>query len=180
VHISKEADAQKVLQNGADGLVHIWWDKKMPSETLKELKKSNNFFIMPTMLTSNLILKDIRESAAEGSFLTDEEIAAEVKKVYDAGIPIIAGTDPPNAGINYGTDLHKELVLLSKAGIPALEVLKSATSTPASFFPLGKIGNIKKGYKADLVLLSKSPIQDMAHIATIEKVFKDGKEVARE
>jgi len=177
VHISKQADAENVLKNGADGLVHLWWDKKMPIETLRSLNKNGTFFIMPTMLTNKLFLKEIRTNAEGGSILTDEELMGEIKKIYDADIPIIAGTDPPNANINYGTDLYKELVLLSKAGIPNLDVLKSATSTPASFFPIGKVGNIKKGYKADILLLSKNPILDIQHISTIETVYKEGKEV---
>lgn len=180
VHISKVEDARQVLQNGADGLVHIWWDKEMDSGKLKELAAARSQFIIPTLLTSQLALADIRARSPESSFLGDDDLLSEVMKAYEAGIPILAGTDPPNVNINYGTDLYKELQLLSKAGIPNLDVLKSATSLPAKFFRLGKTGNIKEGYMADMILLNGNPINDIQHISKIETVWKEGKEVTRE
>ena len=180
VHISKAADAKQVLQNNANGLVHMWWDQEVGVQDLITLKKDRDFFIMPTLLTSQLALANIRKSAPENSFMTDAQLSHQVKLFYDAGIPLLAGTDPPNANINYGTDLYKELDLLSKAGIPNLEVLKSATSLPAKYFKLGKTGSIKPGYKADLILLKENPLNDIQNISTIETVWKDGKVVARD
>jgi len=177
VHISKVADAHQVLMNNANGLVHIWWDKKISEEQLKELSQTKEFFVIPTVLTSHLALKTIRASAPEGSFLTDEEISSEVKRLYDAGVPILAGTDPPNANINYGTDLYKELVLLSKAGIPGVDVLKTATSHPADFFKLEKVGYIKPGFKADMILLEENPILNMENINSVETIWKEGTKV---
>ncbi|QIE58140.1 amidohydrolase family protein [Rasiella rasia] len=177
VHISKAEDAKKVLENGADGLVHVWWDTLISTEQLKTWSRNKDCFIMPTLLTSQLVLPMIRKSAPEGKLLSDEQLEQQVKMIYDAGIDILAGTDPPNAGINYGTDLYKELKLLSKAGVPNLVVLKSATSLPAKYFPLGKTGSIKEGYKADMLLLNASPIQDIDNISNIAVVWKDGKKV---
>lgn len=179
VHISRAEDATTVLMNGADGLVHMWWDKIITTEELKDLAKENNAFIMPTLLTTQLMLKTIRPSAPDGSFLTDEELFAQVKQIYDVDIPIIAGTDPPNADINYGTDLYKELVLFSRAGIPNIEVLKTATSTPAIHFKLGNVGSIAPGYKADMLLLDGDPIKDIQNISTIHTIWKEGVVVKR-
>ncbi|WP_432410596.1 amidohydrolase family protein [Rasiella sp. SM2506] len=179
VHISKVEDAKKVLENGADGLVHLWWDQLISTEELANWARNKDAFIMPTMLTNKLFLGEIRKTAPEGSIMSDEEFLQQIKMIYDAGITILAGTDPPNAGINYGTDLYKELDLLSKAGIPNIEVLKSATSSPPKHFKLGKLGMIKQGYKADLILLNENPIKDIQNISNIATVWKEGKEVDR-
>ncbi|MAK34947.1 MAG: amidohydrolase [Flavobacteriaceae bacterium] len=178
VHISKAEDAQKVLKNGADGLVHMWWDKMISTETLQEMVTDKNFFIMPTLLTTQLLLKEIRKSAPEGTILSDAELFEQVKRMYDAGIPILAGTDPPNANINYGTDLYKELALLSEAGVPNIEVLKSATSLPPKHFNLGNFGMLKEGYRADMILLNSNPITDIKNISDISTIWKEGKVVA--
>jgi len=180
VHISKVEDAKNVLENGADGLVHLWWNKLISTEALQQWARNKDCFIMPTMLTNKLILAEIRKTAPEGSILSDAKLLEQIKMIYDAGIPLLAGTDPPNAGINYGTDLYKELDLLSKAGIPNIDVLKSATSLPPKHFKLGKLGRVQEGYKADLLLLNASPIQDIQNISNIATVWKDGKEVERE
>ncbi len=180
VHISKLDDAIKVLENDADGLVHIWWDKEIDAEQLKSLSEKEQFFVIPTLLTSHLVLDQLRKLDTGQTFISNEKVSMEVKRLYDAGVPILAGTDPPNANINYGTDLYKELDLLSKAGIPNLDVLKSATSNPATFFDLKKTGYIKEGYFADLILLNGDPIKDIQNISAIEKIWKEGNVVSSE
>lgn len=180
IHISKLEDAQFVLEEGADGLVHIWWDKKADVKNLKNLQSKNNFFVIPTLLTSHLALNDIRKMSPDQEFLTNEEISAETKKLYDAGVTLLTGTDPPNAGINYGTDLYKEMSLLSKAGIPNVEVLRAATANPSVYFRIMDTGFIEKGYKAHMILLDKNPIENIDNISTVNTVWKLGKKVNRE
>ncbi len=179
VHISKVDDAVKVIKNKADGLAHIWWDKPITEQQLNEVTSEETFFVIPTLLTSHLVIDQIKKAAPDQTFLSNEELNIEVKRLYNAGVPILAGTDPPNANINYGTDLYKELVLLSKSGLSNLDALKSATSYPATFFKLDKIGFIKKGYKADMLLLDKNPITDIQNISTIEAIWKEGRTVKR-
>lgn len=174
VHISKEEDAYKVLSNGADGLVHIWTDIDMPQEHLDDLVKNKDFFVIPTILTNVLVQPLFYGKTEEETAKVEAQLLKEVKRLYDAGVPILAGTDPPNAQINMGTDLYKELLFFSKAGIPAIDVLKSATSLPATKFNIGKTGFIKEGYVADMLLLSKSPLDAMDHISSIETIWKAG------
>jgi len=177
VHISKVADAYKVLQNKADGLVHIWWDKVLSKQELTTLTKNNSFFVIPTLLTSIKALENIRKRSPNGTFLSDDALKAEVKRLYDAGVPILAGTDPPNVQINYGTDLYEELALLVEAGLPEIEALKSATSAIAKAFSLAQQGFIKKGYIANMVLVDGNPMQEIKAISQIHSVWKAGKKV---
>ncbi len=177
VHISKVDDAYKVLTNNADGLVHIWWDKSITHDQLTTLTKEKNFFVIPTLLTSIRALEMIKKNSPEGTFLSNDALKSEVKRLYDAGVPILAGTDPPNAQINYGTDLYKELELLVEAGLPELEVLKSATSNVATAFSLTNQGFIKEGYIANMVLVDGNPLQDIKTISQINSVWKAGKKV---
>ncbi|MEP0265911.1 amidohydrolase family protein [Dokdonia sp.] len=174
VHISKEEDAYKVLSNGADGLVHIWTDIDMPQAHLDDLVKNHDFFVIPTVLTNVLVQPMFYGKNQEETDLVEIQILNEIKRLYDVGVPILAGTDPPNANINMGTDLYKELIFLSRAGIPNVDVLKSATSLPATKFDIGNVGFIKEGYIADMLLLDSNPIDDMYNIATIKRIWKAG------
>jgi imidazolonepropionase-like amidohydrolase len=174
VHISKVVDAFNVLNDNADGLVHLWWDKTMPNEQLTTLAKEKDFFVIPTLLTSIRMIEMIKKNNPLAVALSEDELKSEVKRLYDAGIPILAGTDPPNAQINYGTDLFKELILLSESGIPTIDVLKGATSLPIKRFKLGKKGMIKVGYIADLVLIDGNPIEEIKDINKIHTVWKAG------
>ncbi|WP_459212670.1 amidohydrolase family protein [Aquimarina rhabdastrellae] len=177
VHVSRVEDGYQVLKNNADGLVHIWDDAPITEERLQELSKNKDFFVIPTLLTITKI-KRLYIKKTEDEFKTfDKFLINEVKRLYNAGITILAGTDPPNANINYGTDLFKELELLSQASLPNIEILKAATANTADRFGLENIGYIKEGFKADLVLLDKNPIEDIKHISSINTVWKAGQKV---
>lgn len=176
-HVSKEEDAYVTIKSGVDGLVHIYDDKSMSEDRLRKLTEKPNFFIIPTILTIREIQPLYYDKTAEETTIIEKALLKEVKRFYDAGIPILAGTDPPNANINMGTDLYKELVLFAKAGIPPLNVLKSATSLPADHFKLENIGYIKEGFIADLLLLEENPLEDINNLTTISTVWKGGKKV---
>lgn len=173
VHISRLEDAVDVISNGADGLVHMWWDKELETEKLKELSESTSFFVIPTLLTTLKVFETFGVGADK--FLTKDQLLSEVKKMYEAGIPILAGTDPPNAGINYGTDLYKELELISESGLPTIEVLKAGTSNITKAFGLKNTGLIKVGYKADLILIEGDITEEITLINNTKTIWKDGK-----
>lgn len=175
VHISRLEDAVDVISNDADGLVHIWWDKEFEAEKLKELSENKSFFVIPTLLTTTEVFKTF--GAGADKFLTKAQLLSEVKKMYEAGIPILAGTDPPNAGINYGTDLHKELELLVESGMPIIEVLKAGTSNITKAFSLENTGFIKVGYAADLLLVEGDATKDIKAIGHTNTVWKNGNKV---
>ncbi len=179
VHISHVEDAVKVLNNNADGLVHIWWDSLIPEAQLKQVSKEKTFFVIPTLLTSILATKSIKERTPEAIFLSERELKSEVKRLYDAGATILAGTDPPNVQINYGTDLYKELKLISEAGIPNIDVLKSATSATAKAFGLRDKGTIEEGALANMLLVNGNPVETISDIENIETIWKNGKLVKR-
>ncbi len=101
-----------------------------------------------------------------------------LKKLFDAGIPLMTGTDSGDIGVFQGYSVHREMAMFAKAGIDNWSVLQAATSLPKKFFkrPLG----INVGDKADLVVLKASPLNDIENTQTIEWVFMDGKLVDRE
>lgn len=178
VHISKVKDGYQILKAKADGLVHIWDDKTLSNKELNDLK-DEKFFVVPTLLTIQNIGKMYSKKSPEKLQEKMKMVKNEVKRLYDIGVPILAGTDPPNAKINYGNDLFKELILLQEAGIPILEVLKSATSLPAIHFNLKEKGFIKEGYRADLVLVDGNPTENLNDLNNKKRVFKLGKEVSQ-
>ncbi len=172
VHVSRLEDAINVLSKNADGLAHIWWDKPMENEQLESLVTNKTFFVIPTLLTTLKAFESMGSDAKK--FMNKEQLLAEIKKLFDAGVTILAGTDPPNLGINYGTDIYNELQLLSEAGLSPKEVLKTATSNVAQVFGLEKLGYIKPGFYADLILIDGDVTKDISLLENIEKIWKKG------
>jgi imidazolonepropionase-like amidohydrolase len=92
------------------------------------------------------------------------------KRMYDAGIPILAGTDA-TAGIM----LHRELELEVKAGIPPLKALQNATYVAATVLKQqDKLGSLQPGKLADLVLVEGDPGTNISDIRRCRTVFKNG------
>ncbi|PWW36185.1 MULTISPECIES: amidohydrolase family protein [Paenibacillus] len=101
-----------------------------------------------------------------------------VKKLNDAGVPMLAGTDSSYEMTNfiYGISLHDELELLVKSGLTPLQALQSATLNPARYLEREQeLGTVEKGKLADLVLLDKNPLEDIRNTTSISAVILDGK-----
>lgn len=94
-----------------------------------------------------------------------------------AGVTIMAGTD---AGFlnsfNYpGIGLHDELALFVEKGLTPAQALVSATRAgPAWFGKLDRYGSIDRGKAADLVLLDRNPLEDIAATRAIHAVILRG------
>ena len=92
------------------------------------------------------------------------------KRLYDAGIPILAGTDA-TAGIM----LHRELELEVRAGIPPAKSLQIATWNAARLLKQDKeLGSIAAGKRADLLLVNGNPVENISDIRRCQLVMKDG------
>ena len=96
---------------------------------------------------------------------------AELKRAYQAGVPLLAGTDSLNPKDNYGQALHAELQNFVRAGIPPIEVLRIATQRSASAVGAGDLlGSLEPGKLADVVLLDANPLDDIANTLTTWRV----------
>jgi imidazolonepropionase-like amidohydrolase len=93
-----------------------------------------------------------------------------VKKLYDAGVPIVAGTDDLP-----GFTLHRELELYVQAGIPAPAVLALATLESARLTGRDdQVGAIKPGLLADLILVDGNPAENISDIRKVEITVRNG------
>jgi imidazolonepropionase-like amidohydrolase len=93
------------------------------------------------------------------------------RRLHDAGVPMLIGTDGAGGGLFYA----RELELHVQAGIPAWEVLRMATSGSADILGLGdRTGRISEGKEADVAFLTADPSIDIANANTVEAVLTDG------
>ncbi|HVO78541.1 MAG TPA: amidohydrolase family protein [Candidatus Bathyarchaeia archaeon] len=93
-----------------------------------------------------------------------------VKKLYDNGITVVAGTD-----LGKGYSLHRELEIYNQAGIPAPEVLRMATLTAAQVMKRdGELGSIAPGKLADMILVNGDPTANISDIRKIHTVIRGG------
>jgi imidazolonepropionase-like amidohydrolase len=99
-----------------------------------------------------------------------------VKLIADAGGGIMAGSDTPEWFLGYGFTLHRELETLVAAGLTPYQALSAATRNPAEFLHArSEWGTIEPGKRADLVLLSANPLEDIRNTTRIELVSVGGR-----
>ena len=95
---------------------------------------------------------------------------------YDAGVPIVAGTDAPIAVTVPGFALHQELRNLVEAGLPVHAALTAATRTPAEYIGREQeFGTVEVGKRADLLLLDADPLEDIRNTERIAGVMTRGR-----
>lgn len=101
--------------------------------------------------------------------------ARMVAGMHRSGIPLMVGTDLMVPGIVPGFAVHDEMDIWQEVGIPPVEILRSATLIPANFMGLGdRLGSIREGKTASMILLRGNPLQDIRNAQQIEGVFLRG------
>jgi imidazolonepropionase-like amidohydrolase len=116
------------------------------------------------------------DSAAHAAEVRATARLALIKKMFDVKIPFLAGTDAPQGyDLVPGASLHRELQLFVRAGLTPLQALQTATLNPAIYF--GKTadwGTVAPGKTADLVVLTRNPLVDIANTRAVAAVVADG------
>jgi imidazolonepropionase-like amidohydrolase len=93
-----------------------------------------------------------------------------------AGGLLIAGTDPTGGGgVIPGYSNQRELELLVESGLTPLEAIKVGTLNGATYLGRAKdVGSIAVGKQADLVVITGDPSRNIADIAHVDLVFRQG------
>jgi imidazolonepropionase-like amidohydrolase/ABC-type multidrug transport system permease subunit len=136
------------------------------------------------------VLKETREFLASGKSLDQpkeaifghgfDEAKANLLRAWKAGVVLAMGTDAGNPGVFPGPSMHHELQLWVQAGIPAAVALQAATGNAAKLLRADKrIGAIKPGLDANLLLVDGNPLTEIAATERISMVIFEGERVSR-
>lgn len=103
-----------------------------------------------------------------------------VKKLHEAGVPIICGTDG-GIGITLpGFSMHKELAFYKEAGLSNYEVLKTATVNASQTHAImNKLGTLEEGKIANLLLVDENPLVKLSTLKKPNYVFIKGRKLDR-
>jgi imidazolonepropionase-like amidohydrolase len=203
-HVTTLDGGKKAVSAGVDGLAHLFFDRRPTPEIIAAIASSGKF-VIPTLVTLSTafgnsaaaLANDKRVSSKLNKKWLDslyrrmnvypqgnlKEVYAGVMDLQRAGVDILAGSDvsepiPILGGLAHGASLHHELQLLVEAGLPPIEALRAATSTPARRFGLTDRGRITAGARADLLLINGDPTSNISDTLSIIGVWRRGKKLA--
>ena len=151
----------------------------------EEIKARPDWSIMPTELRTLYLgarEKYWKNPATESRRMRWVQVRDRlVKAIADSGGKIMAGSDTPEWFFGYGWTLHREMESLVAAGLSPYQALAAATRNPAEFLQASKEwGTIETGKRADLVLLTANPLEDIRNSSSIEAVVIGGRWLDRE
>lgn len=99
-----------------------------------------------------------------------------VRALRDAGAGILLGTDMGNPYVTAGFALHEELGYLVEAGLTPFEALRAGTADAARCMDAeDDWGTLAVGRRADLLLLTANPLEDVRHAARRAGVVLNGR-----
>jgi imidazolonepropionase-like amidohydrolase len=100
---------------------------------------------------------------------------ANLKAVFDAGIPVVLGTDTGFFGVLVGVATQIELELLVETGLKPEDAIRAATINAARMLGTEQdLGTVDAGKAADLVILDADPRADIRNVTRINRTFKAG------
>ncbi len=119
---------------------------------------------------------DSVEQAAYSNLIINETKVIE-PAYYKAGARYLSGSATDVWGTMPGISLHTELMLLhTKVGLTIEEVLAASTVNFNKAFGW-KVGQLKPGFEADILILNKNPLDDLENLTTIHRLYNNGLEI---
>lgn len=176
-HAITAAEATIALDAGVDGLAHVWTDlapDDPASQRLADRIRVQGVFVVTTLAYFEAITAQSAQTADCARPGSSANAVGALRALRRAGAPLLAGTDATPFAPAHGAGMHRELHLLTEAGLSPQEALAAATSLPARHFGLSDRGRIAPGLRADLVLVEGDPTRDITAIAAIIDVWRRG------
>jgi imidazolonepropionase-like amidohydrolase len=102
-----------------------------------------------------------------------------LKKLSDGGVRIAFGTDSGGAADRFfiqGYSEHREMELMVQSGLTPMQVIQSFSKGASEALGIDKeFGTLAKGKAADLLVLEKNPLENMANMRSIQTIYLGGK-----
>jgi imidazolonepropionase-like amidohydrolase len=101
-----------------------------------------------------------------------------LKKVADAGVPVVMGTDTGPPGRFQGYFEHLELEYMVQSGLTPMQTLVAATGTVARYLHASdQLGTLEPGRWADLLVLDANPLENIQNTRKLNSVWIAGTRV---
>ena len=173
-HAHGDEGIQRAIIGGVTTIEHgtLMSDKSM------ELMIEHGTYYVPTITAGKEVAAKAKikgyydELVVPKALAIGPKIQATFKKAYKAGVKIAFGSD---AGVYPHGINGKEFGYMNEVGMPAIECIQSATTTNALILGMeNDLGQIKKGFIADIVATEDNPLENISTMENVVFVMKEG------
>lgn len=162
------------LKAGVDSVEH---GSFLDEEAIRLMREREVWFVptllaghtvVPIALNSDILSEAVKQKAVEVGANLPENLA----RAYEAGVRIAYGTD---AGVAEHGNNAMEAVLMHRAGMPAMDILETATVNAAELIDMrDSLGTIEAGKHADIIAVTQSPLDTIESLREVDFVMKGG------
>jgi len=180
-HAQSPMGIQLALRNGVDTIEHAIY---LDDETI-DLLLEKSTVVVPTFAIADAVVKygaaaGLPEYALRKSEESHKAHMESIRKAFEAGVKIAAGTDFPGpAGVAHGDNAVELEILVKQLDFTPMEAIVSATRVGAEALGMeDEIGTLIPGKAADLLIVNGDPIQDITILkdkSAIELVMRSGR-----
>jgi imidazolonepropionase-like amidohydrolase len=180
IHAEGKQGIANAIDAGADTIEHC----NQLTPELAEVMAVRGIYMVPTLTWFFTVAAAEEGPAFPGDYVRKGRAMAEasarsITLARQAGVKIAAGTDA-GAPLVPHNSVRRELELLVKLGLTAVEALQAGTRTAAEALRLDKvIGTVEAGKHADLIAVGGDPTQDIRSLHDLRLVVLGGAVVHR-
>ena len=205
-HIYSLADTEHLVQAGAVGFLHMIQDTEDIDPAFIARLRDLRIVFTPTLVRQEIewlyaehlrllddpdlvrsadpeVLAAARQAAATATPAQRQDFERAMRntsKLSAGGVLIGVGSDGGSALDFPGFMTHRELELLSQAGLSPMDVIVAGTRNGGMALRKGDdLGTLEPGRRADLMLVSANPLEDVRNLRKIERLMLNGEWVDR-
>lgn len=185
IHARSTDSARDAALAGFDNIFHASYIDDAGIEACLK----NNCVITPTLtLLVNLIEADAAMAGASSNTAFKREVDAateNLRKAYDAGVPLLAGSESGWSPVPYGHWHGREMqIFVDLLGMTPLEAIHANTFAVTRLMPRyqNDIGKLEAGRLADILVLPGDPTKDITLLqkpSRFDYIFQSGRPIDR-
>jgi imidazolonepropionase-like amidohydrolase len=165
-HISLSRDIKKAINVGADDLAHMALNR-VPDKLLKKVVEAGIYWT-PTI--------EVWKGFAKRRFVSDAHLLDNLGRFVKAGGKVALGTDYAGGPFPFEMGMPvKEIFWMQEAGMSPADIIIASTRHAAEVCGLGKkLGTLEPAKIADILVVEKNPLEDLANLKRVRLVIKEG------
>lgn len=157
------------------------------TEEVYRLMAERDVYLVPTLCVSQAMLSDPQFAAGAPLHLRERygemrvRHAQNIRLARKLGVRIAMGSDAGTPGNHAGDNMQELEVMVKEAGFTHLEAVQAGTIGAAKMMQVdSQLGAIESGKLADLIAVSRNPLEDISSLRTVGFVMKGGQIIKNE